>query len=95
MLRNASSSARNSRIVSPAARATGSSKHATEGREVEVPQAIDTFTLAPWIDGFRERLCVRGLEVVARPVAAARTWLLTIGWRRHGLLSVHDLPATS
>ena len=69
-------------------------KHATEGREVLVSQAIDTFTSAPWFDGFREHFCVRGLEVVVRPVAAARTWLLTIGWRRHGLLSVHDLPAT-
>ena len=29
-------------------------KHATEGREVTVPQAIDTFTSAPWFDGFRE-----------------------------------------
>jgi len=27
-------------------------------------------------------------------VTDARTWMLTIGWRRHGLLSVHDLPAT-
>jgi hypothetical protein len=69
-------------------------KHAAEGREVEVSQAIDTFTSAPWFEGFRERLCVRGLEVVVHPVATARTWLLTIGWRRHGLLSVPDLPAT-
>ncbi|HEU4419329.1 MAG TPA: hypothetical protein VFT55_10345 [Planctomycetota bacterium] len=38
------------------------------------------FTSAPWFDGFRERVTVRGLD--------------TIGWRRHGLLSVHELPAT-
>ena len=69
-------------------------KHAAEGREVAVPQAIDTFTSAPWFDGFREPLRVRGLEVIVRPVTDAHTWMLTIGWRRHGLLSVHELPKT-
>ena len=75
-------------------------KHAAEGREVAVPQAIDVFTSAPfssaaWFDGFRETVTVRGIEAMPRPVTAARTWMLTIGWRRHGLLSVHDLPATA
>ena len=70
-------------------------KHATEGREVSVPQAIDTFTSAAWFDGFRERVSVRGLETIPRPVTLARTWMLTIGWRRHGLPSVDDLPATA
>jgi hypothetical protein len=69
-------------------------KHAAAGREVAVPAAIDTFTSAPWFDGFRETFTVRGLEAVVRPVTDARTWLLTLGWRRHGLLSVHELPAT-
>jgi hypothetical protein len=35
----------------------------------------------------------RRIEAIARPVAAARTWLLRIGWRRHGLLSVADAAA--
>ncbi len=69
-------------------------KHAAAGREVAVPQAIDTFTSAPWFDGFREALTVRGIETLPRPVTDAHTWMLTIGWRRHGLLSVHELPAT-
>ena len=69
-------------------------KHAAEGRAVSVSQAIDTFTSAPWFDGFREKLRVRGLEAMDRPVASARTWLLGVGWRRHGLLSVHELPAS-
>jgi len=68
-------------------------KHAAEGREVSVPQAIDTYTSAPWFDGFREKIVVRGIEAILRPVATARTWMLTQGWRRHGLLSVHDVPA--
>ncbi|HEX5054514.1 MAG TPA: hypothetical protein VFZ65_22230 [Planctomycetota bacterium] len=69
-------------------------KHAAEGREVSVPQAIDTFSSAPWFDGFRETVTVRGIEAMPRPVTEAHTWMLTIGWRRHGLLSVHELPAT-
>ncbi|HEX6812275.1 MAG TPA: transposase, partial [Planctomycetota bacterium] len=68
-------------------------KHAAEGREVSVPAAIDTFTSAPWFAGFRERVTVRGLDTIERPTADARSWMLTLGWRRHGLLSVHDLPA--
>jgi hypothetical protein len=69
-------------------------KHAAQGRAVAVPHPIDTFTSAPWFDGFRETITVRGLEAIVRPVTDARTWMLTIGWRRHGLLSVHELPAT-
>jgi hypothetical protein len=38
---------------------------------------------------------VLGLEAVVRPVADARTWLLTEGWLRHGRLSVHELPSTA
>src|SRR5262245_25406752 len=60
--------------------------HAAEGRMVSVPQAIDTYTSAPWFDGFRVRITVRGIEAIARPTTAARTWLLHEGWRRHGLI---------
>jgi len=69
-------------------------KHEREGHQVRVTQAIDVFTSGPWFDGWRETIHVRGLELVARPITNARTWLLTKGWRRHGLLSVHELPAT-
>ncbi len=70
-------------------------KHAAEGREVHVAQAIDTFSSAPWFDGFRERITVLGIEAVVRPVADARTWLLVEGWLRHGRLSVHEVPSTA
>jgi putative transposase len=69
-------------------------KHAAEGQEVAVPHAIDLFTSAPWFDGFVERLVVNGIATESRPVTPARTWLLTKGWRKHGLLSIHELPAT-
>jgi len=69
-------------------------KHASEGREVRVSQAVDTFTSAPWFTGFRERISVVGIEAVVRPVTDARTWLLTEGWLRHGRISVHEVPST-
>ena len=68
-------------------------KHAAEGRMVSVPQAIDTYSSAPWFDGFVESITVRGLDAVACPVASPRTWLLGTGWRRHGLLAVYLPPA--
>lgn len=69
-------------------------KHAAAGRMVAVPQAIDTFTSAPWFDGFREHVRVRGLELIARPVADAHSWLLRTGWRRHGLVGIAEAPAS-
>jgi putative transposase len=69
--------------------------HAAQGRMVAVPQAIDMFTSAPWFDGYREAFDVRGLTAEVRPVTDAKTWLLNVGWRRHGLLSVHEVPAAS
>ncbi|HZN38839.1 MAG TPA: transposase [Planctomycetota bacterium] len=69
--------------------------HAAMGRMVAVPAAIDTFTSAPWFDGFRERVTVRGLETIERPTTDARSWLLRTGWRRHGLLGVHESSATA
>jgi hypothetical protein len=68
-------------------------KHAAEGCEIAVPQAVDVFTSAPWFDGFRETITWRNLEAVVRPVTDAESWLLREGWRRHGLLSVFELPA--
>src|SRR5262249_53572263 len=68
-------------------------KHAAQGGGSRPAQAVDTFTSAPWFDGFRERFSVRGIDLILRPVTDARTWMLTIGWRRHGLLSVYDVPA--
>jgi REP element-mobilizing transposase RayT len=68
-------------------------KHAAKGG-VQVRTPIDVFSSAPWFDGFRQKILVRGLEAIERPVAAARTRLLRIGWRRHGLLSV-DEPAAA
>ncbi|MCA8950223.1 MAG: hypothetical protein KDE27_12025 [Planctomycetes bacterium] len=70
-------------------------KHAAEGRMLTVPQAIDTYTSAPWFRGFRERIVVVGIAAVVRPVADPGTWMLREGWLKHGRLSVHEVPGTA
>jgi REP element-mobilizing transposase RayT len=52
---------------------------------------VDPCTSAAWFDGWKEGVVLRRAEGTA-PVAAPRTWLMTAGWRRHGLISVDDMP---
>ncbi|MBK8097370.1 MAG: hypothetical protein IPK26_09695 [Planctomycetes bacterium] len=68
-------------------------KHAAAGRAIAIATPIDLFTSAPWFDGFSLRIRVRGLEAMVRPIVDARTWLLKVGWRRHGLLDPGEAPA--
>ena len=51
---------------------------------------LDPCSSAPWFDGFRE--AVGAVAAVAAPVHAPRTWLVRVGWRRHGLVSIHERP---
>ena len=51
---------------------------------------IDPYSSGRWFDGWRERIR-KGVEE-SRPVALARTWLLAVGWRRHGPISCFDVP---
>ena len=52
---------------------------------------LDLSSSAPWFDGYREKLIpvTEGADV---PTAKARTWLLTVGWRKRGLISVGEDP---
>ncbi len=58
---------------------------------------LDPASSARWFDGWKRGVPYesgqepRGLSSVP-VVARARTWLLTIGWRRHGLLDPRDVP---
>ena len=69
-------------------------KHQRDGRHVHVAAPVDTFTSGPWFDGWKEIVRFAGLEANIRPISDAKTWLLSVGWRRHGLVSVYDMPAT-
>ncbi len=59
---------------------------------------LDPASSARWFDGWkrekpREEVARGGTEdVPQRPVSRARTWLLTTGWRRYGLLDPADVP---
>jgi hypothetical protein len=51
---------------------------------------IDPASSGPWFQGWRE-----GIVALARspaPVARAATWLLRVGWQRHGLLDPSEVP---
>jgi len=52
----------------------------------------DAVTSARWFDGWREG--TRGEEAADDPreVAAPHTWLLRMGWRRHGLVDPAEAP---
>ena len=57
-------------------------------------QPLDMLSSGPWFDGWLEDVEVTGLDEVPVPVARAQTWLGTIGWRRLGRISVHDIPGS-
>jgi hypothetical protein len=56
---------------------------------------LDPASSGRWFDGWKRRL-LRSVdqsnEPARPPVARARTWLLTTGWRRHGLLDPAEVP---
>jgi REP element-mobilizing transposase RayT len=49
----------------------------------------DEYSSGPWFDGWREHVVApRRLS----PAVGATTWLLRIGWRRHGLIGLEEVP---
>jgi REP element-mobilizing transposase RayT len=56
---------------------------------------LDPASSGRWFDGWKRGRTPsgkRGPADARPPVARPRTWLLTIGWRRHGLLDPADVP---
>ena len=51
----------------------------------------DPYSSGRWFDGWRARF-ERMIAGIERPVARARTWLLTIGWRRHRRIGLEEVP---
>jgi hypothetical protein len=66
-------------------------RHAAKlGRALCGAARIDPASSGRWFDGWRG-----GRDGDARgraPVAPPRTWLLGVGWRRHGLLDLDEVP---
>ena len=51
----------------------------------------DPFSSGPWFAGWTASVPAP-LALGPRPCAAARAWLLRIGWARHGRLRPHERP---
>jgi REP element-mobilizing transposase RayT len=58
---------------------------------LRLAQAVDLYSSGCWFDGWREKVRTRGMPA-ACPVAEARTWLLSAGWRKHRLISFEEVP---
>jgi hypothetical protein len=59
------------------------------------PWGLDPCSSAPWFDGFRDVARIRPPPPAPGDpaVAASRTWLGNVGWRRHGLIGIYERPA--
>jgi REP element-mobilizing transposase RayT len=63
-------------------------RHAAKaGRALRGKPRVDPASSGDGFDGWRERAPDR-----AGGVAVARTWLLRVGWRRHGLIALAEVP---
>jgi REP element-mobilizing transposase RayT len=69
-------------------------KHAAQaGRALVRSLTIDPASSGRWFDGWQRSFDGMGSALPAeRPVAMARSWLLTVGWKRSGLLNPSDIP---
>jgi REP element-mobilizing transposase RayT len=54
---------------------------------------LDPLSSAPWFDGFLGSVPSVTRGVGPPYTATARTWLLKVGWRRHGLIQLTEAPA--
>jgi REP element-mobilizing transposase RayT len=57
--------------------------------DAQAPLGVDPCSSGPWFDGWRRS---RRPPSGCPPVAAPRTWLATVGWRRGGLLRDDERP---
>jgi REP element-mobilizing transposase RayT len=57
---------------------------------------LDGASSARWFDGWRRPFAARPIATEAAPeVSRPRTWLLRIGWRRHGLVDPREVPGVT
>jgi REP element-mobilizing transposase RayT len=58
------------------------------------PARLDAASSGRWFDGWPQRLPGRP-RPGKREVAPPRTWLLCVGWRRHGLVALGEVPGSA
>lgn len=59
-----------------------------------LPGHPDLFSSGLWFDGWRDYVHDGQLLSSEGPIARARSWHLRKGWRKHGLLGLHEAPAS-
>ncbi len=67
-------------------------KHWRERRGSPPPERLDEASSGRWFEGWRRALGSREPPSGPSEVAAPRTWLLSIGWRRHGRIDPAEVP---
>ncbi|MES1177258.1 MAG: transposase [Myxococcales bacterium] len=55
-------------------------------------RGLDPLSSAQWFDGFAHALPRAFRSITPRAIAPPRTWLLSTGWRRHGLVYFWEVP---
>ncbi len=70
-------------------------RHEREHGYLYLPEALARFSSAAWFDGWRDvpdtqlRALRKGDDP---PLTHSMTWLMTEGWRRHGLVRSTEVP---
>ena len=67
-------------------------KHWHERHACTPPARLDAASSGRWFGGWRREPNGREPPGDLREVARARTWLLVVGWRRHGLIDPAEVP---
>jgi REP element-mobilizing transposase RayT len=63
---------------------------AKSGQRIDPHPRVDPASSGRWFDGWRSQMAE--FDVNDPPVARPRTWLLRVGWRRHGRITVTEVP---
>jgi hypothetical protein len=67
-------------------------KHWRERHGAPPPEGLDEASSGRWFAGWRRAFASREPPGEPPEVAPARTWLLSTGWRRHGLIDPAEVP---
>ena len=61
-------------------------------RRTTDPNWVDPFSSASFFDGWKHNATTRSPDDDEQLVRSPRSWLLRTGWRKHGLISVREVP---
>ena len=67
-------------------------KHWRERHGSPPPEGLDEASSGRWFEGWRRALGSREPPPGPPEVAPPRTWLLAVGWRRHGRIDPAEVP---